>query len=242
MPNSYFQFKQFLIRQDHNAMKVTTDGCLFGAWVANKIKYEKIRNGLDIGTGTGLLSLMILQKNPVINFDAIEIDEKAASEATLNVNESPWAENINVINSDIRNFNNQHKYDLIISNPPFYENELKSGKSKKNQAHHSSDLTITELLTAIKNNIQADGSFYLLLPYKRNEEIKKLLFDQQLMIEEIVFVNQTPNHEFFRFMINGKLKSDDTIETEIDEITICDEKKVYTKEFKNLLSDYYLYL
>ena len=128
MSNSYFQFKQFIIHQDRCAMKVTTDACLFGAWVAEEDKSEKIitKNVLDIGTGTGLLSLMYAQKNSLANIDAIEIDEDAYIQAKENVAASPFAERINIIHDDIKRFTFSKKYDCIISNPPFYEKEIRS--------------------------------------------------------------------------------------------------------------------
>ena len=224
-------------------MKVTTDACLFGAWVAEEIKSQKLKvnNCLDIGTGTGLLSLMLAQKNPEIKIDAIEIDKDAAEQAKINVGSSPWKEQINIIQDDVKEFSFEKEFDLIISNPPFYENEIRSATDSKNVAHHSENLTLKELLVIIKNNLSKTGSFFLLLPYKRNEEIKKLLKDHQLNISKIIFVRQSVKHDYFRIFIKGNLNAEEK-ETEFDELSIWDDKQQYTNEFVNLLKDYYLHL
>lgn len=244
MANPYFQFKQFTIYQDRSAMKVTTDACLFGAWVVEEVKSQKlkIKSLLDIGTGTGLLSLMFVQKYPTTDILAIEIDKDAAEQAMENVDLSPWKDNIQIINADVKNFPFPKKYDLIISNPPFYENELRSENEKKNLAHHSQNLTLEESLAVIKNYLTSDGLFFLLLPYKRNEEIKKLFSDQQLHISKILFARQSVKHDYFRIMLKGKLNNITGDETEIDEISIWNDKQEYTDEFIKLLKDYYLNL
>ena len=149
-------------------MKVTTDGCLFGAWCAEEIQNTKVKsqNALDIGSGTGLLSLLMAQKN-AIKIDAIELVKEAAEQATENVASSPWKENINVIQADILEWNTANKYDVIISNPPFYESELRSGKTTKNIAHHDEGLKLDDLFRFIKHHLTNDGIFFLLLPAKR---------------------------------------------------------------------------
>src|SRR5436190_6763809 len=244
MPNSYFQFKQFTIHQDHCAMKVTTDACLFGAWGVNEVKIEKskLKSVLDIGTGTGLLSLMLAQKNPEIKIDAIEIGKDAAEQARLNVASSPWKEQINIIQADVKKFSFEKGFDIITSNPPFYENEIRSATDSKNVAHHSENLTLNELLEIIKNNLSKTGSFFLLLPYKRSEEIKKLLKDHDLNISKILFVRQSVNHDYFRIMLKGKLNDQENMKTEFNEMSIWDDSRQYTTEFKQLLKDYYLHL
>lgn len=224
-------------------MKVTTDACLFGAWAAERVRSLEpgVRNILDIGTGSGLLSLMLAQKNKP-GTDAIEIDKDSFEQAKENIAASPWADRINIIHADARNFFSENKYDVIISNPPFYENELKGENKKKNIAHHSDDLSLSELLWIIKNNLSADGMFYLLLPYKRNEEIIKLIRQNDLFISKIVFVRPSVKHDYFRIMLAGKLKSGDSAETIMNEFSIWDEGQQYTADFKSLLKDYYLHL
>ena len=243
MANSYFQFKQFTIQQNRCAMKVTTDGCLFAAWVADKINKEElvIKNCLDIGTGTGLLALMLAQISEFA-VDAIEIDKDAFEQASENISASPWADRIKIIHADARLFEFKNQYDVIISNPPFYEKELKADDAKKNIAHHNEGLLFPELLNIIKKNLKPDGSFYLLLPYKRNDELKKLLSANDFAVEQMTFVRQSVNHDYFRIILTGKFNSDEPVETKIDEIAIKDEAGNYTPSFISLLKDYYLHL
>ena len=131
MSNTYFQFKQFTIHQDKCAMKVCTDACMLGAWTAGKLGGSGINNILDIGCGTGLLSLMLSQKINA-SIDAVEIDADAAKQAGENISASPWAANIRVIHTSLQEFMPKKKYDLIICNPPFYENDLRSEHENKN--------------------------------------------------------------------------------------------------------------
>ncbi len=247
MANSYFQFKQFTIHQDRCAMKVTTDGCLFGSFSPTLSKEEGVLNVLDIGTGTGLLALMFAQKKQNAFIHAVEIDKNAFEQASENIIASPWADRIKVFHTDARaplvigvEFPNQ--YDVIISNPPFYEKELKADDVKKNIAHHNEGLLLPELLTIIKKSLKPDGTFFLLLPFKRNEEIRKMLTESDLAIQQLTFVRQSTKHDFFRIMLTGKLKTVETVETKIDEISIKDELDQYTPTFVNLLKDYYLHL
>jgi tRNA1Val (adenine37-N6)-methyltransferase len=247
MTNSFFKFKRFTVQQDRTAMKVTTDACLFGAWVANEVKSNpasggtKIKNVLDVGTGTGLLSLMFAQKSLSSFIDAIEIDKEACEQAEENVFGSPFATQITLINDDAKIFPFRKKYDIIISNPPFYENELKSIDQKKNIAHHHSGLLLSELLSVVKSNLATNGKFYLLLPYKRNDEIKAL-FEKDLSILKIIFVRQSTKHDYFRIMLCGESKDENDTETMIDEISIWNDEQEYTNAFKELLKDYYLSL
>ncbi|MBN8674560.1 MAG: methyltransferase [Chitinophagales bacterium] len=243
MSNTYFRFKHFIVHQGRCAMKVTTDGCLFGAWVADKVQH--LGTGLkilDIGTGTGLLSLMLAQKNPTAEIEAKEIDKEAATQATENVNASPWKEQISVMHTDAKLYSTNKNYGLIISNPPFYEDELKSHDDSKNIAHHSSALTLDGLLGIIKKSLSENGNFYLLLPYKRLEEIPALFTKHSLQIKEKTLVRQTTKHDYFRVMLAGSHQGNlDNKYPEL-EISIKDEAQQYTAEFTALLKEYYLQL
>lgn len=221
-------------------MKVTTDGCLFGAWSASQVRSQEseVRSILDIGTGTGLLSLMLAQQCKV-NIDAIEIDKSAAEQARENVLHSPFAGRITVHCTDIHDFAFSEKYDVIISNPPFYEKELKSNKTNKNIAHHNEGLLLKDLLNLIKNNLSTTGRFYLLLPYKRKEETERLIIDAGLSALHTIFVRQSVTHDYFRMMICGGHAPYDTI---TNEISICKQDSSYTDEFIGLIKAYYLKL
>lgn len=227
-------------------MKVTTDACLFGAWVARQIATGKVadprRPLLDIGAGTGLLSLMVAQKNPLLRIDAIEIDEGAADQAGENRDASPWRSRIQILRGDARRFPFPETYDYIISNPPFYENELPSPSARKNIAHHGGELKWAELLPLIRRQLKEEGRFFLLLPYKRNKELRKLLTDHDLVPTEIVLVRQSPQHDYFRMIITGGKGPVSVQETALGEMMIRDEKNQYSSSFVELLRDYYLYL
>lgn len=224
-------------------MKVTTDACLFGAWVAEEVKSQKlkVKNSTDIGTGTGLLALMVAQKNPEMKIVALEIDKDAAAQAKINAESSPWKDQINIVNADVKEYSFENKLDLIISNPPFYEKEIRSSIDKKNIAHHSDELKLGELLEIVKSNLIVDGCFFVLLPYKRNEEIKNIFCDHRLHVSRMIFIRQSVKHDYFRIFIKGSINEGEK-ETEFDELSIWDDKQQYTDEFVTLLKDYYLHL
>ncbi len=238
-----FQFKQFTIHQDRTAMKVSTDSCLFGAWVAAQLKENQAsKKLLDAGTGTGLLSLMIAQERNY-EIDALEIDASAAQQARENVEASPWKEKICIIEKDLLAFTAGKKYDVIISNPPFYENELSSGKKAKDIAHHSKALTLEQLFKKTTELLNEDGQFYFLLPYKRLDEIRLLISKAGLTIHEEVHVKPTVNHPPSRVMIKGNVSGSEMDSTSKPLIlSIKNGDNQYTEAFISLLRPYYLYL
>ncbi len=162
MANSFFEFKQFVIRQDRCAMKVGTLACILGAYS----HFPAPVSILDIGTGTGLLALMLAQRYPEAKIDAVEIDDEAYQQARENAALSPWGKNIYVHHEDIANFNIPRLvgYDLIVSNPPFFENHLKSPFKKLNLARHDDALNSTKLLEVVSEMLDENGRFFVLIP------------------------------------------------------------------------------
>lgn len=244
MRNAYFSFKQFTIHHDRCAMKVTTDACLFGAWVAERIPKTTIetRRVLDIGAGTGLLGLMLLQKNPNLLVTGIEIDKEAAAQAMENAGASPWKNAIQVLQGDAGDTTccPAEKFDIVISNPPFYEKELHSPDPIRNIAHHSGGLSLEALFRTIRTVLTETGIFYVLLPFKRAEEIKQLIAAEGLGINHITQVRHSAAHPSTRIFIAGQPGTTTSCTTE--ELIIHTAQGGYTDTFSQLLKDYYLHL
>jgi tRNA1Val (adenine37-N6)-methyltransferase len=220
-------------------MKVCTDSCLFGAWIAEQSKEKANERVLDIGAGTGLLSLMYAQKSDS-KIDAIEIDIDAAIQAKENINASSWKNKINVINESLLNFQPAYSYDFIFSNPPFFEDDLISANEQKNKAKHNTSLTLKDLISFISNHLNSDGAGALLIPYHRLENLKSLLNEFNFHIHRITLVKQSIKHHYFRAMLNFSGKECNEYVTK--EIVIKDSDGNYTDEFIELLKEYYLKL
>ncbi len=241
MANEYFRFKQFQVDQGRCAMKVTTDGCLFGAWVADKIsQLENANRMLDIGTGTGLLSLMVVQENQNATIDAVEINDEAFSQASENFSSSPWNDRITAIHADAIGFKSSERYDIIFSNPPFYENELKSPDPARSLAHHDG-MGFKELLTTIDMNLSLSGKFFILSPFRRVAEMESGIAKTGFAILEKTVVRHSPNHDPFRIMIMGE-RIVNPAGVNVNEIHIRDGWGLYSIEFTRLLKNYYLNL
>lgn len=238
MSNHFFQFKQFKVQQDQCAMKVCTDACLFGAWVSDLVIKQSFTSILDIGTGTGLLSLMLAQKTTAA-IDAVEIEAQAFLQAGDNFRHSPWTDRLQVIHTDIRLYNSGRQYDLIISNPPFFENDLRSVTENKNAAKHDSTLTLDKLIATAKELLQPAGLFAVLLPYHRSSYFTGMALEQGLYCYRRVHVKQTPRHDYFRTML---LFGFDKQATKDSTLTIKEHDGNYSGDFISLLREYYLYL
>jgi len=218
-------------------MKVCTDACLFGAAVADKYQRTASKfHVLDIGAGTGLLSLMLAQKNLSAAIDAVEIDKGAAEQCRDNFKASPWKERLHIHHQPIQEFG-INTYDLIISNPPFYENDLKSDSNKRNLALHSTALGLDDLLDVMVKHLSPHGRFAVLLPHHRSANFTNHARLKDFFLEEAIDVKQTPRHAYFRSILFFS-RSNQTAKH--SDIIINDEKGKYTAEFTELLKDYYL--
>ena len=233
MSNSYFQFKRFIVNQESCAMKVSTEACILGAW-ANAHDPQKI---LDIGAGTGLLSLMTVQ-NHLCSVDAVELEPNAALQAKENFLNSPWKDSLHLIQSSIQDYSKgcQTKYDLIISNPPFYKNSLKSENESTNQARHDASLSKDDLIEAIKKLRSNSGIAYILLPEREAEEIKILATEANLQNKDSLIIKNRIETPIFRKIIAlGDIENLDT-----EELVIRYDNGNYTELFKHLMQPFYL--
>lgn len=225
-------------------MKVTTDGCLFGAWAAKAIHEKKPEQGrwLDIGTGTGLLSLMVAQQNPDNLIDAVEIEIAAAEEARKNIFGAGKEKQIIVHQADIKQYHPAHQYDIIFSNPPFYEKELKGNNTEKNKAHHNEGLLFHQLLASCKRLLKEKGSIFLLLPYKREKELLVKIAETGFVITQHIRVRPAVQLDFFRILLELQFNTALAADIKTGELAVKDEKDQYTPDFIELLREYYLYL
>lgn len=242
MANSWFRFKGFLIEQANSPLKVCTDACLFGAWIATVIQGEHRNHPvsvLDIGTGTGLLTLMVAQKNPKAKLVAIELNTAAASDADKNFNSSDFQKNITLVEGDINTFRPERQFDFILSNPPFFENDLKSPDAGRSSAMHVETLSMEALALAIDQNVTVNGKAAVLLAF-RSIRFEKLMEKRGWFVEELITVKQTPGHTPFRKMILFQKNKETAAKTA--ELTIKNSNAIYSPEFIALLKDYYLYL
>jgi tRNA1Val (adenine37-N6)-methyltransferase len=239
MSNSFFQFKQFTIHQDKSAMKVTTDACLFGAVAASYFQKINPRSILDIGTGTGLLSLMLAQ-NSTAHTDAIEVEANAAAQAMENCKLSKYRNHIHVQLKSIQDFvaDTHTTYDAIICNPPFFANLLESPIANRNLAMHQSTLPLSTLFSIAQQLLNKGAVFAILLPFERANESVHTASQHALQLVHQVNIKQSEKHDYFRviqFFTNQ--------ETSFTKEEICIKiNNVYSSKFSMLLAPYYLHL
>lgn len=237
MSESTFHFKEFTVNQDRCAMKVGTDSVLFGAW----IDPTKSQFVLDIGTGTGILSLMLAQKSNAV-IDAIDIDLQACEQARENSMQSKWNHRINVYHSTLQNF--MHRalmvYDLIISNPPYFADAHKTNDNARNIARHMDEtLSIDDLISGVLKLLSDDGRFCVILPYKEG-----MLFYEKAMLNKLYCtrltrvktkIDKPEKRLMMEFSRHMKV-------IEEDEIVIQETENYFTDQYINLTKDFYLNL
>jgi len=234
--NAYFQFKQFGIVQERSAMKVGMDGVLLGAW-ADPSGAERI---LDIGTGTGLIALMMAQKHPSAQIDAIEVDPDAFQEACLNIQQSDWSERIDAELCSFQEFaeRTNWKYDLIVSNPPFFTNGVKAPVENRAQARHSDSLPLAVLISEAAGLLRENGRIALVLPVESFQEIVQLADMNKLYIARMCRVKPNPQKPVFRILI--ELANSPCTIQELELMIEFEKHHDYTKEYKSLTKDFYL--
>jgi tRNA1Val (adenine37-N6)-methyltransferase len=235
MANNYFQFKQFLIEQDNCAMKVGTDSVLLAALTkVNNIKYA-----LDIGTGTGILALMLAQKNPTLEFDAIEIDELAFLQASNNFSKSKFGTQIKPHLVALQQFVANKQYDLIITNPPYFisKNNYSITDLQRAKARHDNDLTFEELIDSVMKLLNDIGEFSLILPIKEATIFKELATKKGLFVIKNIYIKPKLTKFSNRIVMVFSRQQIDEI---TEEFIVYNEDNSQTDAFKELTKNYYL--
>lgn len=230
-----FFFKKFGMFHHRSTMRVGTDAVLFAQWV----DVTSSDNALDIGTGSGIIPLILAQKG-VGAVDAVELDSDSYEEANLNFNISVYSEKLCVVQNDVRDYadKNEKKYNLIVSNPPFYASDVKPIKEKKVMARHVSTLSFKDLLIAAKKMMKENARFALVLPFYESrlfiKEAESLGFylQKEFLISPIE--GKDPNRVNMQFVLNKV----ENVETEL--FTIRNKDYSYTEEYKEFLKDFYL--
>ena len=233
-----FTFKQFHITDDHTAMKVGTDGVLLGAWAKGGLKV------LDIGTGTGLIALMMAQRFPTAQIDAIEIDKGALENARFNVSQSPFNNRINIINSPLQDYKPCNEtqeegiYDAIVCNPPYFINSLKNPLQQRTTARHTDSLSHQELIYHSKRLLKPNGSLSIIIPSNNKDILEAEAIFNGLPILKITNIKTKSSKPAKRCLIEfGK---DATTECKIEEQVLNDDMGVRTMWYKNLTQAFYI--
>lgn len=230
-----FFFKKFAMFHHRSTMRIGTDAVLFAQWV--DVKPSDVV--LDIGTGSGIIPMILSQKG-VGRVDAIELDADSYEEARLNFSISVWNEKLNVINADIRNFAGEadEKYDLIVSNPPYYSSDVKPIKEKKVMARHVSTLSFKDLLLSAKKMMKDDARFAVVLPYYESRLFIKETENAGLYLQKEFLISPIEGKEPNRVNMQFRLSKNDDVVTEL--FTIRNKDYSYTEQYKSFLRDYYL--
>ncbi|NOW95228.1 tRNA1(Val) (adenine(37)-N6)-methyltransferase [Mucilaginibacter sp. SG564] len=231
---SMFRFKQFSVDQTGCAMKINTDGVLLGA-LADADKPLSI---LDIGTGTGVIALMLAQRYTDAQIDAVEIDESAARTAESNFRSSPFADRLALFPVSFADFFSDHpskKYDLIVSNPPFYINSLQSPGVKKNLAKHAGDGFFEGLISGVAEHLTENGTCWLVLPIDTAALVKALATQHQLHLQKVISIHSFKSDELHREILAFGFGKG---ESKAEKLVIYDSPKVYSRQYQKVLENF----
>lgn len=231
-----FKFKEFTIHQDQCAMKIGTDGVLLGAWTSLDKQPESI---LDIGAGTGIIALQLAQRSFAETIDAIELDDDAYEQCVANFEASLWADRLFCYHAGFDEFVDEmdDKYDLIVSNPPFYAEEVASGNEARDKARQNSSLPFDELVQGVSQFLTDNGTFSVIIPFKEEDNVNGLAEGVGLFPNRITRVKGNPETDFKRSLMEFSFHNSRPY---IDSLVIEESRHQYTKEYIDLTKAFYL--
>lgn len=231
-----FKFKEFSVNQDQCAMKIGTDGVLLGAWTSVKNNPFSV---LDIGSGTGVLSLMIAQRSFAENIEAIEIDADAYEQCAENFENSPWADRLFCYHASLLEFVEEidDKFDLIICNPPFYSEDYKTENKSRDLARFNDAMPFEHLIFAVANLLSSNGLFSVVIPVKEESKFIELTSKSGLFTNRILHIKGHPNSEIKRSLLEFSFTKN---KTTTSQLVIETARHQYTDDYIQLTKDFYL--
>ena len=235
MPNTYFQFKQFIIHQNNCGMKISTDAVILGALASHEMA-ERI---LDIGTGTGVIALMLAQRFPESMVNGVEIDKDAFVQAKENVALSPWKDSITLSHQSFQDYSaaKPGSFDLIVSNPPYFPAHIKSKDHQRNLALHNDALSFQDLVNGVAWLLAPKGQFWVILPERQMRDLEKLAMDKGLFLRKKVVIRNHPEARVLRVVQAFSFLVQAPMETNL---CIRDQDRNYSEVYKGLLKDFLL--
>ena len=231
--SSIFQFKKFSVHHDKAAMKIGTDGVLLGAWAS----ISNAKNILDIGSGTGLIALMVAQRNEKALITALEIEPESFLQMQHNFNISSWKNRIQATLVDFQNFESDVLFDCIISNPPFYDDGNTNPDVQRSVARHTHSLPYSILMQKSASLLSKEGKFNVIIPYENEENIIKLAHAHQLFLKRCTRVQGRVNTKIKRSLLCFSKVENNPV---FNELIIEKDRHIYTEDYINLCKDFYL--
>jgi tRNA1Val (adenine37-N6)-methyltransferase len=235
--NNWFRFKQFTVWQNHAAMRVGTDGVLLGVWA----NVENSRLVLDIGTGTGVIALIVAQRCEA-KIDSLDLDHGAISDARHNFGQSPWGNRLMAHEISLQDFaqTTTEKYDHLVCNPPFFHNAVKAKEESRSMARHTHSLSFDDLVKSVAQLLSSDGRFSVVLPAETEKIFRSMAANYALFATRITRVKPKPSKPLVRVLMEFQLNATTFTETELTLETEVHHE--YTSEFREMVTDFYLNL
>lgn len=229
-----FHFKQFSIAHDRSTHKIGTDGVLLGAWV----KTGNAKRILDIGTGSGVIALMLAQKSDFdTRIDAVEIDEQDVDQARENILNSPWPSKVTVHHQAIQNFFPDRKFDVIVSNPPFFVNSWLPPDEKRGKARHTNELSFDKLLSASVRLLDESGKLAVILPYQEGKSFIDLAYNAGLKLSRELSFQSRKHKPIERLLLEFQFHETPTAQ---EHLILHDEGENWSAGYRELTKDFYL--
>lgn len=239
MANDYFQFQQFTIKQDRCAFKVGTDGVLLGAFICDGIRSRKVKTILDIGTGTGLIALMAAQESDAVIY-AIEPDKQSFNQAVENFNDSKWSERIKPYNCFLQTYHPEEKFDLIVTNPPYFSKSLHNPDKRLANARHNDSLPFEILISRVHDLLCNDGRFQLILPYSSAVPFVEMAYLNRLYCNRVLNIKATPKSDITRCILDFSHRETKPNSSCMTIETV--QRHLYSEEYIALTKNFYLFL